>query len=958
MKKCFYLLIIFITTNNFLIAQIDWNNREANLYAKHYLSKLSWDEKIAQLIFQGIRIDANDTEVFKRFKNQLDTLCPGGIILLRMSSQDYKKLIDIADKCGKPPIIFTMDGEWGLGMRFTNFKSLPRFMTVSATGNDSLFYYYGNIIGKHFSLASIPINFTPILDINDQPLNPVIGTRAISDDPLEVIKRAELFIEGLNEYKVQPVIKHFPGHGNTITDSHYNLPFLNMPIDVFKSKHLLPFTYFINKNVPFLMVGHLSYPAYTHDSLPATVNPIITKNLLQDTLHFNGLVFSDALNMKALAQLPYDSMIIKALQSGIDVLLLPDNPYKVVSIIKKAVKEKKIDSLEIENKVKKILIAKYFIISEFPLNNYKHYLTDKYINLYNNEIDSLSQIIYSKAITLLKNDNAIPLKYDYGKVAMLNIVNNKPHYTDSIWSRYFYFDNYSLKDTTLLKNNLNNYDLFIVNLFVGSMNNNNGRDSLTIDWLEKLSNRHKIILNIIGQPFILAKFKNPDNFTAITTTYDIDSIAISMLAEKLVGNSTFEGKLPIAINEYFYKGLGLHTNILTNIIKFNNPPLGNITAVDYIMQQALIDSTFPGAVVLAIKDKQIIYYKTFGKQTYDTQAIKINRYTLFDLASLTKPLATTLAIMKLYEEKKIDLQAPIYKYIPELHNTNIGKIKIDRIMTHSAGLPPFINFFEIYNPTKYPELYSKIPNTNYYQVADSIFINKTIKDSIINYLKKNITPNPNIGVGYSDIGFILLRFAIENITKMRLDEYVSQNIYKSLNIKRLCYLPLNKFDKKEIAPTEYDSIFRKQLLWGYVHDGNAALLGGISGHAGLFGNAESIAIILQILLDNGEYEGVKLFKPETIQKFTSVYFDKNRRGLGFDKPALNGLESPACELASPYSYGHYGFTGTMFWVDPQYDLIYVFLSNRVYPTANNTKISKNSIRTKVQQAIYQSIINN
>lgn len=957
MKKCLYLVLIFLISNKLLIAQIDWNNKEANLYANHYLSKLSWDEKIAQLIFQGIKIDANDSKIFKRFKNQLDTLCPGGIILLKMNSKDYVNLREISDKCGKPPIIFTIDGEWGLGMRFTDFNSLPRFMTISAAGDDSLFFYYGKIISKHFSLAGIPINYTPVLDINDEPLNPVIGTRAISDDPLEVIKRAELFINGLNEYNVLPVIKHFPGHGNTTIDSHFNLPFLDMPIDVFNSKHLLPFSYFTNQNVPFLMVGHLSYPAYTHDSLPATVNPILTKNLLRDTLHFDGLVFSDALNMKALADLPYDSMIIKALNSGIDILLLPDNPYKVVSIIKQAVKDKKIDSLEIENKVKKILIAKYFIVSEFPLNNYKHYLSNKYINTYNTEIDSLSQIIYSKAITLLKNENAIPLKYDYGKIAMLNIVKNKPAYIDNIWSIYFNYDNYYLKDTLVLKKNFNKYDYIFVNLFVGSMNNNNGRDSLTIDWLEKISKQHKVILNIIGQPFILAKIKNPDNFTAITTTYDIDSIAISMLAEKLVGNSTFEGKLPIAINEHFYKGLGLHTDSLTNIIRFNNPPLGNITTVDDIMQLALLNSTFPGAVVLAIKDKQIIYYKTFGHITYDAKAEQINRYTLYDLASLTKPLATTLAIMKLFEDGKLDLQSPIYKYIPELHNSNIGKIKIDRILTHSAGLPPFINFFEIYSPTKYPELYSKLTKSDYYQVADSLFVNKTIKDSIIIYLKKNITPNPNIGTVYSDIGFILLKYAVENITKMELDEYIYQNFYKPLNIKRLCYQPLKKYSKKEIAPTEYDSTFRKQLIWGHVHDGNAALLGGISGHAGLFGNAESIAILLQMLLDSGEYGGVKFLNQETIQKFTSVYFDKNRRGLGFDKPALNGQESPACELASSQSYGHYGFTGTMFWVDPQYDLIYIFLSNRVYPTSKNTKISQQSIRTKVQQAIYESIIN-
>jgi beta-glucosidase-like glycosyl hydrolase/CubicO group peptidase (beta-lactamase class C family) len=956
MKKCLYLVLIFLISHKLLISQIDWNNKEANLYANHYLSKLSWDEKIAQLIFQGIKIDAKDSKIFKSFKNQLDTLCPGGIILLKMNSQDYVNLREISDKCGKPPIIFTMDGEWGLGMRFTDFNSLPRFMTISATGDDSLFYYYGKIIGRHFSLAGIPINYTPVLDINDEPLNPVIGTRAISDNPLEVIKRAELFINGLNENNVLPVIKHFPGHGNTTTDSHYNLPFLDMPIDVFKSKHLLPFSYFINKNVPFLMVGHLSYPAYTHDSLPATVNPIITKNLLKDTLHFNGLVFSDALNMKALADLPYDSVIIKALNTGIDILLLPENPYKVVSIIKQAVKDKKLDSLEIENKVKKILIAKYFIVSEFPLNNYKHYLTNKYINSYNAQIDSLSKMIYSKAITLLKNDDALPLQFDYGKIAMLNIVNNKPKYMDNIWSRYFYFDNYSLKDTSLLHNNLNNYDYLFVNLFVGSMNNNLGRDSLTIDWLEKISKQHKVILNIIGQPFILAKFKNTDNFAAITITYDIDSLAISILAEKLVGNSSFQGKLPIAINENFYKGKGLHTEIISNIIKFNNPPLGNIPEIDNIMQEALLDKTFPGAVVLAIKNKEIIYYKTFGQMTYDAKAENISRYTLYDLASLTKPLATSLAIMKLYEEGEIDIHASINKYIPELHNTNLGKIKIDRIMTHSAGLPPFINFFEIYSPAKCPELYSKLPNSNYYQVADSLFINKTIKDSILIYLKKNITPNPNIGTVYSDIGFILLKYAIENITKMGLDEYVYQNFYKPLNIKRLCYLPLNKYSKKEIAPTEYDSIFRKQLIWGYVHDGNAALLGGISGHAGLFGNAESIAILLQMLLDSGEYGGTKVLKQETIQKFTSVYFDKNRRGLGFDKPALNGQDSPACALASPQSYGHYGFTGTMFWVDPQYDLIYIFLSNRVYPTSQNTKISQKSIRTKVQQAIYESFI--
>jgi beta-glucosidase-like glycosyl hydrolase/CubicO group peptidase (beta-lactamase class C family) len=956
MKKWICFILIFVLTNGILCSQINWDDELANAYADYYLSELSWDEKIAQLIFQGIKLDNNNNVFFQKLEKQIDTLCPGGIILLKMTTNDYIKLRNILDKCNKPPTIFSMDGEWGLGMRFTNIKPLPRIMTLSATGDDSLFFEYGKMVGKHFALASIPINYTPILDINDEPLNPVIGTRAISDDPIEVIRRAELFINGLNEYKVLPVVKHFPGHGNTNIDSHYNLPFLNMPIEKFKSTHLLPFKYFADYEIPFIMVGHLSFPTYTGDSLPATVNPIITKKLLKDSLNFRGLVFSDALNMQAIATLAYDSLIIKALNSGIDILLLPENPYKIVSIVKKAVREKKLDSLMIESKVKKILIAKYFIIRDFPLDNYKHYLSDKYIKFYNDEIDSLSEQIYSKALTLLVDNNAIPLRYDYGKIAMLNLVNNLPKYMDNIWSTYFMYDNYSIKDTALLRQNLNKYDYVFVNLFVSSMHTMNGRDNETIKWLEGISKKHYLILNVIGQPFILAKFNDVEDFLAITTTYDIDSIAVDLLAKKLIGFSSFSGHLPIKINEIFYKGMGETSEMLSDVIRFTKPPIGNIEEVDDIMQQALIDSIFPGAVILTIKDNEILYYKTFGTTSYDSSKTKVNRYTIYDLASLTKPLATTLAIMKLYENNKIDLQASISKYLPELRSSSIGKIKIDRIMTHTAGLPPFINFYELFSQDKYPDLYSKTSKADYHQVADSIYVSKSIKDSVINYLKNNIIPNPNSGMVYSDLGFILLKFVVENITKMSFDQYLYNTFYQPLGIKRLCFLPLEKFDKNEIAPSEYDSTFRKQLLCGYVHDGNAALLGGISGHAGLFGNAESIAIILQMLLNGGEYGGEAYLKPETIQKFTSTYFDKNRRALGFDKPVINDSDSPACHQASPSSYGHYGFTGTMFWVDPEYKLIYIFLSNRVYPTAKNTKISENSIRTRVQEAIYNYIL--
>ncbi len=391
-------------------------------------------------------------------------------------------------------------------------------------------------------------------------------------------------------------------------------------------------------------------------------------------------------------------------------------------------------------------------------------------------------------------------------------------------------------------------------------------------------------------------------------------------------------------------------------VTFDTLALKNKT--DSIVYDGINRKAYPGCQVLIAVKGKIIFNKAYGYHTYQN-LLPVKITDLYDIASLTKTAATTLAIMKLYEEGKIDIEQKLSFYLDFLKNTNKEHIKISEILAHQAGFQSWIPFYKktLDSKTIYKNgIYSKYFSEQYpVKVADSLFIIKTYRDTILTRIIKSDTVKRKYL--YSDMGFILLGELIKKISSLTLDQYVEENFYKPMNLKNICFNPLDKgISSNKIVPTEIDNEFRKQLLCGYVHDPAAAMLGGVAGNAGCFANAESLYYIMQMLINGGVYENKRLLKKETVYLFNSRRFKNNRRGLGFDKPLLIYNEnSPAAASASPLSFGHSGFTGCYAWADPLYDIVYIFLSNRVYPDANNNKLLELNIRTKIQQEIYNSL---
>lgn len=924
------------------------------------MQKMSLREKICQLIIIDVYSNRN-SKYYDEVDKMLEEYPVGGLIFFQGTAPKQVELTNRWQTKTKIPMLISIDGEWGVGMRMYDVLNLPRFMTLAAAGDTALAFRYGQIIGRQCKRMGIHIDYAPVVDVNSNPKNPVINSRALSDSPAMVIKFASAVLDGMCDYGIAGVAKHFPGHGNTDVDSHRDLPVICDPLAVTDSVHLKPFKEMLKKNIFGVMVAHVQMPEFEKDSTrPASLSKALISGVLRKTMGYEGFIFTDALGMSGVTKNFKPGRIeVEALLAGIDFLLMPADVKKAVDSIEKAVDKKIIAEKDIDFRVRKILtykkqcgiLKKYIPVA--PLAS---------VDSMNAEVMKFRESLYVRSTTLLKNDgNILPLINKGQRIAVLsfNTDSMSPFNRlaqNEIKADFFYVKN--VKDSVLwprLEDTLKPYRLVIVNLLgmtqVARQNYN--LSAPFAGFIDSLALRTKVILNIFGNPFVIASLKNVRSIAAITTSYERDSVAERMLAERFFGFSTFEGHLPMAVNDDFRRGCGVKTKVIPQLAYelSADPFLGQ---VDSIVLEAIRDSAFPACQVLCAHEGKIIYHKSFGTFKYDKKQ-KSRLDDLYDLASVTKVMTTTLAVMKLYDEGRIDLQMPLERYLPIVRGTPVGKVPVDRLLTHSGGLKPFIPFHNTFNPKLTPEMFSKKRSKEFpYEVADSLYSSADMREKIIKQIAKSpITANQ--GYKYSDLGFILLRYAVEHITGCPFEVYLDSVFYRPLGLNNIGYNPLERFPKTRIVPTENDTLFRSEWLQGHVHDQTAALQGGISGHAGLFSDGRCLAVILQMLLQNGEYADVRYFKPLTVARFTEQYFDKNRRALGFDRPIPNSSGSPACAEASMRSYGHYGFTGIMVWNDPQYHLSYIFLSNRVCPDAENRKLMEKNVRTKVQSIFYQYI---
>lgn len=935
------------------------------------MNTLNINEKIAQLIF--IRTYSNKDESYYKGidkiikKNDIGGLCffQGGPVRQAILTNRWQKKANT-------PLLVAIDAEWGLGMRLDSTISYPRQMTLGAISNDSLIYYMGADIAAQLRAIGTHINFAPVVDINSNPANPVINTRSFGEDKYNVAKKGIMYMKGLQDNKIIATAKHFPGHGDTGSDSHYTLPVINHDRQRLDTIELYPFKKLIEAGLGGIMTAHLYIPAYEkQENRASTLSYNIVTTLLSDSLGFNGLKATDALDMKGVTKYyePGETEL-EAFLAGNDLLLLSLDVPKAIKKIKNAVKDGHIAEEEVDRRCRKILNEKYRV----GLNNYKP--AD-----INNVAASVNKIayqplltnLYRSALTVIKNDHAmLPLTIPESR-SIAHIEIGKTQFDDftPMLDNYFPVTKFSvdinLQDSTIesLIKKTKQFNTFIITLHTArySYKQQYGINEKILHLLDELKKQGECVTIHFGNPYGLLFF---DQYTpdAMVMAYEDNTYTQTLAAQGIVGAFEMNGTIPVSVGSNFPAGTGI-TTAKNNVCKYViSEEIGlnseRFSPIDSIIQKAIIDKAFPGCQLFVIKDGNVIIDKAYGYQTYDS-LIAVNTDQLYDVASITKVAATTLTIMKLAQTQQIDIDQRLSEYLPDLKQSNKKDIIIREMMAHMSGLQPWIPYYKntlVEDGSPNPAFYSTTPDSRHMLfITKNLFLNTNYPLVIYDSIRNSKLRSDN-SYKYSDLGFILLHRAIENITNQPMETFVQTNFYKPLGLHRIGFNPIPDFDISDIAPTEDDLTFRGQLIHGTVHDPAAAMLGGVSGHAGLFSNAHDLGIILQMLLQKGNYNGVQVLDSTLIKEFTSCQFplNENRRGIGFDKPLLEFYEEgPVCKSASPASFGHSGFTGTYFWADPSNNLVYVFLSNRVYPDASNSKILDENIRTNIHQLLYKTV---
>src|SRR5579871_2545966 len=975
MKTFFlYAILILITTSCF--AQFK-SSLPADKWVDSVFRTLNDEQKIAQLII--VRLSAIDlaTRKVTFYDKQVDSIVRqydiGGICLFQGGPITQANFINHFQSISKTPIMISIDAENGVGMRMDSVIGLPRQMMLGAVQNPELIYQYGKLVGEQCKRIGITVDYAPVVDINNNPDNPVINDRSFGEDKNKVAEYGLQYMKGLQDVGVMACAKHFPGHGDVSVDSHLDLPVINKSVKQLDTLELYPFKKLFSAGIGSVMIAHLYIPDI--DNTPNLATSISKNNvtkLLRKKLKYNGISFTDALEMKGVAKyFPDGEAAVQALIAGNDMLCLPGNVDTTIMKIKEAIAERKIKWKEINTRVKRVLLAKY----NYGLANIQPIKMDSLTEDLNKDSKDMRRAVAENAITLLRNDdaNALPLYNTSAKkkIAFVGVgLTSDNEFARRMRSDYnahvYYFDNSldSLKAIAILELLKNRYDEVVIGLH--SYNrfpaNNFGMSNSAIWLINQLQQQNKCITFVFGNPYII---KNFCNAKTLVECYEDDEITQSVTADLLNGKFSARGKLPVTVCDNLKYGTGILNagGLLPTVPAIKEGfSTEKLLVIDSICKAAIAKEAFPGCVVVVAKDGKVVYDKAFGYLSYDKKE-PVYIETIYDLASVTKICATTMAVMKLYDDGKLDLQKTLGDYLPWVKGTNKESIKIWDVLLHQAGLKAFIPFYkETIDSAK-----KGIPLRLYYswkqdsshkiRVAENLYMRNDWLDTIYSRILTSNVETQKKYI-YSDNDFIFMGKIVEAITGTTLDQYVKKTFYEPLYMNTTGFKPRNSFPLDRIAPTENEQIFRKQLIRGDVHDPGAAMFGGVAGHAGLFSDAYDLAVLEQMLLNGGTINGQQFLKKETIDYFTAYHSDISRRGIGFDKPEKDNatLKEPyPCISASPQTFGHTGFTGTCVWVDPKYNLIYIFLSNRVNPTSENGKISSLSVRGGIMEAIYKAM---
>ncbi|MBA5630634.1 glycoside hydrolase family 3 N-terminal domain-containing protein [Moheibacter lacus] len=953
MKKILTVITLFLFVQN-LFAQIDSPLFVDSLQLKWVDEKykaMTLEEKVGQL-FIVAAYSNKDAAHEAGIENLVKTEAIGGLIFMQDLAVKQGELTNRYNKVAKIPLLIGMDAEWGLSMRLKEVKRFPWAMTVGAVEDNQIVKEMGNAIGEQANTMGVHFNFAPVVDVNTNPKNPIIGNRSYGSDVQNVADKGINYMLGMKEKSVLASAKHFPGHGDTSTDSHYTTPVVEHDLARLKSIELAPFQKLIDAGVPAIMVAHLSVPALDDSGIPTTLSKKVVTDLLKNEMHFKGLIVTDALNMDGVAKkYPPGEVDLMAFEAGNDILLFSQDVKTAKQKIIEKINSGEITEERLAESVKKILMAKYFV----GLNNSKPIDTKDLVqNLNKPNYQILTSKIYENAATLIKNEGEI--------LPIQNLINIKIAYVPLEESDYgVFYQNLNFHVTTdLVKiksaaevSKLKDYDYVIIGLH---KSNESPYKSYKISdnakaIVKAASENRNVILALFGSPYGLMNLDLSSTKAAMVMYQNLD-MTQNAAAEIIFGAIGAKGKLPVDVNSDWKFGKTLKTDAMQRL-GFAIPEAVGMKAeviqqIDELAQKAIDDGATPGLQIVAAKNGKVIYDKSFGYQTIERKK-KVSSKDVYDVASVTKVTATLPLLMEDVSKGELNLDQNLASILPESGRTDKGTLKLREILAHQAGLPPWIGFYKesvnVQNARLYLDYYSRKQDEEHpIKVTDNIYIIGTIKDTIMTDIL--YAPLGSKKYQYSDLGYYLFQEYLEKKYKKPLDSLVHEKLYRPMQMSSTFYLPRNQLDLEQIIPTAKDKIYRNQLLHGFVQDEGAAMMGGVAGHAGLFSSAQDLAKLMQMYLNGGSYGGQTFFSPQTIAEFTKDQYSGNRRGAGFDK--LSG--------SSNNGYGHYGYTGTMVWNDPDEQLVLVFLSNRVNPSVDNKKLANGKYRENVRQALYDAVV--
>lgn len=948
--------------------------KSATPWADSVFNTLTLDERIAQLMMVAAFGNKNNKHV-EEVEQLIRERNIGGLIFFQGGPGRQANLTNRYQAAAKTPLILGMDLEWGLAMRLDSTIRFPRQMTLGAIQNDSLIEAMGLEIAREMKRLGVHISFSPVLDVNNNAANPVINDRSFGEDRELVAQKGIAYMRGLQKGGIMATAKHFPGHGDTDTDSHKALPVITHDRKRLDEVELYPFRRLIAEGLSAMMIAHMDVPALDSAvGVPSTLSKPIVTDLLQTEMGFEGLIFTDALNMQGVAKFDRPGEIeLRALIAGNDVMLFPQDPVKAIERIKLAVDSGEIARSLIDTKCLKILRAKEWAglakLKPIATKNLQEDLNPMSAQL-------LRRDLYANAITVLNDHhNILPI----GKLDSLNVASVV--IGDSIGNPFQlglqrYADvktfrcNKALRPDSIqaLLRQLERFDHVIVSVHntTWRLNKDFGVPESSMDIIREIAAKKPTIFALFANPYTLTRAYGSSYMASVLVAYEETEETQDLMSQVIFGGMGANGKLPVTPSSFFVLGDGNEVRPNGRMAFTLPESIGirsaDLAAIDAIVEEGINAKAYPGCEVLVAVDGKVIMNKAYGNPTYE-KLRPTRPDDIYDLASITKVASTTLSLMKLVDEGKVDLDDTFGKYLPELKAEHPGhaRMELRDMLTHQAGLKAFVPFYlRLMKDGKLKTGIASDSATEKHnvRVAEGLYIPHAYRDSMLTWMLD--TPLGKKGdYVYSDMGYYLLQELIERVTGEPLERYVQHTFYVPLGASTLGYKPWERFAKSRLAPTEYDVAFRGKQIQGDVHDPGAAMKGGVAGHAGLFSNANDLAIVMQLLANGGTYGGRRYLSEKVVTEFTKCQFCSpsgtgNRRGLGWDKP-VRGKGGPTCECVSYASFGHTGFTGTMAWADPDSKVVYIFLSNRVYPNATTNKLGSMGTRTKIQEVIHDAV---